>query len=85
MMYKYKESIQEELKEFEKRFNLNIIDLNWVEEKLVEICRWSFEYAQHLRSDKDYEEGYQSGYDNAKDIEYRKGWKDCETEYGYSE
>ncbi len=66
MVYNYKESIQEELKEFEKRFNLNIIDLNWVERKLYNICQRSFEWGQRTRSDKDYEEGYHKGYRDAE-------------------
>jgi hypothetical protein len=81
----YKEWVQRELKEFEKRFNLNIIDLNWVEEKLISLYSFGIDCGQDKRDDKDYEEGYHSGYDNAKDIEYRKGWKDCETDHGYSE
>lgn len=42
----YRNEIQEFLTEFEKKFNLNLEDLNWVEQRLDEVYHYGYEDGQ---------------------------------------
>ena len=57
----YTKFIDVELNKLEKRFNLKIEDLHWVESLLFDVYTKGFEYGQATRNDKDYEQGYRDG------------------------
>ena len=69
----YKNYIQSELTAFEKKFNIKIEDLYWIESLLSEIYGNGYE----SNDIHDYQEGYAEGYDDG----YKSGYKEAEMEY----
>ncbi len=59
---RYREYVQNELSAIEKRFNLDLDDLNWIESLLSDIYENGCEYKKEG-------EEYQRGYDNFKAAE----------------
>lgn len=58
---KHKDEIQNYLNVFEKKFNLKLEDLFWVESELSRVYEDGFDRGQITRNEVDYDEGYRDG------------------------
>lgn len=68
----YRNYVQDELKKFEKKFNIKIEDLHWVESLLSDV----YEHGYDSNEDHNYRNGYDDGYEKG----YKEGYDESEWE-----
>ena len=66
----YRDRVQEELQEIEKKFNLKIENLGWVESLLSDV----YEKGKNTRDLMDYENGYEEVYRVGR-LEGKESWE----------